>query len=159
MRLRGEKLRGGERARIEVLRTDVYPQARELLAKLGRASLRRVRQEQVPLVAYILNIYNWERMETVSLPEFEGFDWDEGNVRKNWESHRVMQQEAEQVFFNRPLIVADDVKHSEADRRYYVLGQTDEDRALFVAFTVREERIRVISARDMSRRERKVYQG
>ena len=112
-----------------------------------------------PVDAYILNIYNWDCMETVSLPQFEGFDWDEGNVGKNWESHRVTQQEAEQVFFNRPLIVADDVKHSEAERRYYVLGQTDEDRALFVAFTVREERIRVISARDMSRRERKVYQG
>ena len=98
-------------------------------------------------------------METVSLPEFKGFEWDEGNVKKNWESHRVTPQEAEQVFFNRPLIVADDAKHSEAERRYYVLGQTDEDRALFVVFTVREERIRVISARDMSRRERKVYQG
>ena len=98
-------------------------------------------------------------METVSLREFKGFDWDEGNVRKNWESHRVTQQEAEQIFFNRPLIVADGVRHSEAERRYHVLGQTDEDRALFVAFTVRDERSRVISARDMSRRERKVYQG
>ena len=98
-------------------------------------------------------------METAPLPEFEGFDWDEGNVTKNWESHRVTQQEAEQVFFNRPLIVTDDVKHSRTERRYYVLGQTDEDRALFVAFTVRGERIRVISARDMSRRERRVYQG
>ncbi len=112
-----------------------------------------------PLDAYILNIYSWECMETVSLPEFEGFDWDEGNARKTWESHRVTQQEAEQVFFNRPLIVADDVKHSETERRYYVLGQTDEDRALFAAFAVSEERIRVISARDMNRRERKVYQG
>ena len=98
-------------------------------------------------------------MDTVSLPEFKGFEWDEGNVRKNWESHRVTPQETEQVFFNRPLIVADDPKHSRSERRYFVLGQTDENRALFVAFTLRGQRIRVISARDMSRKERKVYQG
>lgn len=95
----------------------------------------------------------------MSLPEFRGFEWDEGNVNKNWESHRVSPHGAEQVFFNRPLIVADDEKHSGTERRYYVLGQTDNDRPLFVAFTLRGDLIRVISARDMSRRERKVYQG
>ncbi|MFP4378712.1 MAG: BrnT family toxin, partial [Spirochaetales bacterium] len=78
---------------------------------------------------------------------------------KNWESHKVSLREAEQVFFNRPLIVADDVKHSGTERRYFVLGQTDDNRPLFVAFTLRGDSIRVISARDMSRRERKVYQG
>ena len=98
-------------------------------------------------------------MEPVSLPEFKGFDWDEGNVSKNWASHKVSPHEAEQVYFNRPLIVADDVKHSGTERRYFVLGQTDANRALFVAFTLRGDLIRVISARDMSRRERKVYQG
>jgi len=98
-------------------------------------------------------------MESVSLPEFKGFDWDQGNVNKNWESHRMSPHEAEQIFFNRPLIVADDVKHSGAERRYFVLGQTDDDRPLFIAFTLRGDLIRVILARDMSRRERKVYQG
>lgn len=98
-------------------------------------------------------------MATVSLPEFTGFDWDEATVKKNWESHRVTPQEAEQVFFNTPLIVTDDPKHSREERRYFGLGQTDEDRALFIAFTMRGERIRVISARDMSRKERKVYQA
>ena len=93
------------------------------------------------------------------MPEFKGFDWDKGNVEKNWVSHHVTPQEAEQVFFNRPVIVADDPEHSQRERRYFVLGQTDKDRALFIAFTVREERIRVISARDMSRRERRMYQS
>jgi uncharacterized protein len=97
-------------------------------------------------------------MAAGSVPEFEGFDWDESNVKKNRESHGATPQEAEQVFFNRPLIVADDPNHSQTERRYYVLGQTDEDRALFIAFTVREKLIRVVSARDMSRKERKVYQ-
>ena len=98
-------------------------------------------------------------MESVSLPEFRGFDWDEGNGDKNWESHKVSPHEAEQVFFSSPLVVADDVKHSGTERRYFVLGQTDDDRALFVAFTLRGNLISVISARDMSRQERKVYQG
>lgn len=96
-------------------------------------------------------------METISLPEFEGFDWDQGNVEKNWLAHEVTPQEAEQAFFNRPLVVADDVKHSRTEKRYFVLGQTDEDRPLFIAFTVRKRRIRVISARDMNRKEKKVY--
>ena len=96
-------------------------------------------------------------METVSLPEFEGFEWDQGNVEKNWLAHEVTPQEAEQTFFNRPLVVADDVKHSRGEKRYFVLGQTDEDRPLFIAFTVRKRRIRVISARDMNRKEKKVY--
>lgn len=96
-------------------------------------------------------------MDIVSLPEFEGFDWDQGNIEKNWIDHQVSPQEAEQVFFNIPLLVADDQKHSRTEKRYLVLGQTDEDRCLFIAFTVRKRRIRVISARDMNRKERKVY--
>ena len=96
-------------------------------------------------------------METVSLPEFEGFDWDQGNVEKNWLAHEVAPQEAEQVFFNRPLVVADDLKHSGTEKRYFVLGQTDADRPLFIAYTVRKRRIRVISARDMNKKEKKVY--
>jgi len=96
-------------------------------------------------------------METVSLPEFEGFAWDQGNVEKNWLTHQVTPQECEQLFFNRPLIVADDATHSRVEKRFFVLGQTDEDRPLFIAFTLRKKRIRVISARDMNRKERKVY--
>ena len=98
-------------------------------------------------------------MDAVSMPEFEGFEWDQGNIDKNWLTHSVSPQEAEQVFFNAPLIVADDAKHSKKEKRYFVLGQTDEGRPLFIAFTVREKRIRVVSVRDMSRKERKVYQS
>lgn len=102
-------------------------------------------------------IYFYPVMDTVSLPEFEGFDWDKGNTEKNWLVHDVTPQEAEQVFFNTPLIAADDQKHSRTEKRYFVLGQTDEDRPLFIAFTMRKRRIRVISARDLNRKERKVY--
>lgn len=92
------------------------------------------------------------------LLECTGFQWDEGNAEKNWLRHKVSRVECEEVFFNEPLLVASDVKHSDNELRLYALGQTDEARLLFVVFAVREKLIRVISARDMSRRERKEYE-
>lgn len=88
-----------------------------------------------------------------------GFDWDEGNAGKNWQKHRVTDGEAEEVFFNDPLIAAADVEHSRAEQRYLVLGRTDAGRALFIAFTIRNGLIRVISARDMTRGELRRYQS
>jgi len=92
-----------------------------------------------------------------SLRECVGFDWDDGNLFKNWERHRVSAFECEQVFFNHPLIAAPDEKHSSEEPRFFALGQTDATRLLFVVFTIRGKRIRVISARDMNSRERKQY--
>jgi len=92
------------------------------------------------------------------LRECTGFDWDEGNVTKNWESHDVSEAECEQVFFNRPLIARRDKGHSEAEARFYVLGRTDAGRLLFAAFTIRHDKVRVISARDMTRAEKQRYQ-
>jgi hypothetical protein len=91
------------------------------------------------------------------LPGVEGFNWDEANLAKNWEKHRVTPWECEQVFFNVPLVVADDLAHSTVEPRYYVLGQTDAERRLFIVFTIRRRRIRIISARDMSPKERRTY--
>ncbi|MBI1742880.1 BrnT family toxin [Candidatus Acetothermia bacterium] len=87
-----------------------------------------------------------------------GFQWDEGNAEKNWIKHNVSRTECEEVFFNEPLLIAVDLKHSDAEPRFYVLGQTDEEHPLFMVFTIREKLIRVISARSMSRRERKEYE-
>lgn len=87
-----------------------------------------------------------------------GFEWDVGNADKNWETHEVARGEAESIFFNRPLIVASDLAHSQRERRYAALGRTDEGRLLTVVFTVRATLVRVISARDMSRRERRIYE-
>lgn len=86
-----------------------------------------------------------------------GFDWDKGNVAKNWERHRVTPAECEQTFFNRPLIVAPDATHSIQKARYFLLGQTDRGRRLFMVFTLRRDLVRVISARDMNRKERERY--
>ena len=96
-------------------------------------------------------------LNTDNLPEFEGFDWSGGNGEKNWERHRVAPQEAEQVFFNLPLLVGPDREPSRREKRYYALGRTDEGRELFIAFTMRARLLRVVSARDMSRKERRTY--
>ena len=86
-----------------------------------------------------------------------GFEWDEANIDKNWLKHQVSWTECEGVFFNQPLIVAKDETHSPKEPRYYALGQTDAGRWLFVVFTVRRSLVRVISAREMSKKERRVY--
>ena len=95
--------------------------------------------------------------DSISVSELQGFEWDQANAEKKWQAHHVSPSEAEQVFFNKPLLKGDDTKHSQKEKRHYVLGQTDQGRPLFVTFTVRKSRIRVISARAMSRKERKIY--
>ncbi len=92
------------------------------------------------------------------LAQCTGFQWDAGNAEKNWELHQVSQGECEQVFFNRPLLVAPDVEHSGREPRYAALGQTNAARLLVVVFTIRATLVRIISARDMSRRERRMYE-
>ena len=91
------------------------------------------------------------------LSHVEGFEWDEGNIKKSWERHRVSYIECEEIFFNRPLVVQEDETHSKGEKRYYVLGKTNDGRYLFVVFTIRHNKIRVITARDMSRKERRAY--
>ena len=93
------------------------------------------------------------------LLECTGFEWDEGNRDKNWIKHKVGNSECEEIFFNQPLIVNFDERHSKAEVRFYALGHTDLHRKLFMVFTIRNKKIRVISARDMSKKERKIYEA
>jgi len=88
-----------------------------------------------------------------------GFQWDAGNARKSEERHGVSQAEAEQAFFNEPLLVAGDDRHSGSEARFHALGRTDDGRVLHFTFTLRDKGrlIRVISARDASRKERGRY--
>jgi uncharacterized DUF497 family protein len=94
----------------------------------------------------------------VEYPDFEGFDWDAGNRDKN-RKHGVESWECEQLFFNKPILVMDDPKHSESEDRFSAFGRTDGGRKLVVVFTKRGKNMRVISARDMNRRERKFYES
>lgn len=91
------------------------------------------------------------------LSRTEGFDWDKGNIEKNWEKHRVSYIECEEAFFNQPLLLQEDEGHSKVEARCYALGITNDGRHLFIVFTIRQNKIRVISARDMSRKERRIY--
>jgi len=88
----------------------------------------------------------------------EGFDWDKGNIDKSKQKHGVTAKECEEIFFNQPLLINFDLKHSDKENRFQALGRTDRDRRLFLVFTIRNKLIRVISARDQSREERKHYE-
>jgi uncharacterized DUF497 family protein len=98
----------------------------------------------------------------MDLTRYVGFDWDAGNARKSVDKHAVSQPEAEQVFFNQPLLMLPNPRHSQKEPRFHALGQSDTGRWLHITFTERPRAkpilIRVISARDMHRKERKVYE-
>ena len=94
---------------------------------------------------------------TSEYPEFSGFDWDAGNREKNLK-HGVHASECEQVFFNEPLVILDDPRHSVAEDRFAAFGRTDQGRGLVVVYTQRGGLIQVISARDMNRKEREFYE-
>jgi len=93
----------------------------------------------------------------MNLFDFTGFDWDEGNRDKNQIKHNVGNYEAEEIFFNTPLIIKPDEKHSGNEMRYYALGNTDSGRKLFISFTIRGSLVRIISARDMTKKESIIY--
>lgn len=94
----------------------------------------------------------------VRISGLRGFEWDAGNWRKSELKHGVAVTEAQEVLLGDPLCQVD-VRHSDAEQRYVALGRTSEGRRLFVAFTIRRDRVRVISARPMSRRERVIYEA
>jgi len=96
----------------------------------------------------------------IDLRQIVGFDWDDGNRRKSADKHDVSQLEAESVFMNQPLLLQEDLKHSGSERRLHALGRTTAGRLLHVTFTLRgdETLIRIISVRDMSRRDRSSYE-
>lgn len=93
------------------------------------------------------------------LPKTITFQWDTGNIRKNLIKHNVTTQEAEEIFTQRPFLTSKDIRHSsDKEQRYHGLGQTKNKRRLQVTFTLRREEIRIISIRDMDRKERKQYE-
>lgn len=94
----------------------------------------------------------------MKLPIPISFDWDAGNLDKNWKKHKVRPREAEEVFFNKPLKIYKDITHSQKEERFTALGITNKKRALHVSFTIRHRGIRPISFRNQSRKERELYE-
>lgn len=92
------------------------------------------------------------------IPEPLSFEWDSGNIDKNFKKHNVSCQESEEVFNNQPLLVAEDKNHSKNETRFHVLGKSNSNRYLFLSITIRNQKIRIISIRDMSKKEKKEYE-
>jgi uncharacterized protein len=90
--------------------------------------------------------------------EFDGFEWDEGNSDKSRRKHRVTIEECEQVFANTPILFLEDVKHSQDEERFIAMGKTDKGKKLFIVFTPRHGKVRVISGRPMDKKERTFYE-
>lgn len=86
------------------------------------------------------------------------FDWDSGNLEKNFLKHKVSNLEAEEIFANEPVIISEDPPHSQTEKRYMLWGRTNTDRKLTAVFTMRKEKVRIISVRDMNKKERRSYE-
>ena len=92
------------------------------------------------------------------LPEPIDFEWDQGNLDKNWKRHKVSTKEAEETFFNKPVYLFKDTKHSLLEKRYGFFSYTNNGRLLALVFTIRNNKIRIITARDIHKKERIIYE-
>lgn len=92
------------------------------------------------------------------LPKPLAFEWDKGNINKNFKKHKVTNLEAEEIFRNKPLIIFYDAIHSRIERRFIAHGITSKKRNLTIIFTLRKQKIRIISARNQNKKERKIYE-
>ncbi len=110
--------------------------------------------DKIIIFVYYSNIHH--RMK--NLAKIKGFNWNKGNIEKSWVKHKVNFKECEEIFFNEPILIFPDKFHSQKEIRYYALGKTRNNRLLFVAFTIRNNKIRIISARNMSKKEKRKYE-
>lgn len=100
-------------------------------------------------------------MSDVILPEALVFEWDSGNSTKSWLKHKISIEEAEEVFYDAKRLLLEDIRHSKLEKRFIIYGKTKEEKRLFIVFTLRArdiEKIRIISARVMKRKERDMYE-
>lgn len=86
------------------------------------------------------------------------FEWDKGNVGKNKRKHGVNEKETEESFFDRKKKTFKDNLHSGREERFRIIGMTKEKRLLFIVFTIRKGKVIVISARDVNRKEARLYE-
>lgn len=114
----------------------------------------------MPIDFSYVHIYNVHMTSVLDdlLQTCDGFEWNEGNLTKNWLKHQVGWSEIEEIFLNKPLIISNDTKHSGKETQYHALGKTNNNKGLFISFTVRGRKIRIISARDQSKKEREFYE-
>jgi len=92
------------------------------------------------------------------LEKVTGFEWDTGNKNKNFIKHKVANEECEEIFFDQNKIIMKDVAHSKSEERYTLIGQTKQKRLLHIIFTIRKDRIRIISARNLNKKHYRLYE-
>lgn len=93
----------------------------------------------------------------MDLNKYIKFEWDKGNIDKSFKKHKISPNEAEEIFLDEHLKIIKDIRHSQKERRLIALGKTFSEKQLFVVFTERGEKIRIISARPMDKKERSHY--
>jgi uncharacterized protein len=98
-------------------------------------------------------------MSVIALPEIIEFEWDEGNEQKNWIKHKVSAKEAEEPFLTEEQLILDDIRHStKGEKRYVLTWESNQGRILFIVYIIRNEKVRIISARDADRKEVLLYE-
>lgn len=94
----------------------------------------------------------------IDLDKVTSFEWDKGNVVKSYTKHGITPNEAEEVFLDTAILVLEDIKHSKQEERFDAIGKVIEGSILFLVFTVRDSKIRIISARKANNKERRQYE-
>ena len=94
----------------------------------------------------------------LDLSKITGFEWDQGNIDKSFKKHGITPNEAEEVFLDEDILLLKDIKHSQQEGRFKAIGKIARGSILFLAFTVRRNKIRIISARDANKKERRLYE-
>lgn len=93
----------------------------------------------------------------LDLGRYKGFEWDKGNIDKSYEKHGITPKESEEIFLDENLQIGRDLEHSQKEKRYLALGKTFEKKILFVVFTLRSHKIRIVSTRRANLKERRNY--
>ena len=94
----------------------------------------------------------------IDLSKLTGFEWDKGNLDKSYKKHSVTQGEAEELFIDPDVLLLDDAKHSQKEERSIAIGKTTNRKIPFTVYTVRKDKIRIISARTANKKERRRYE-
>ena len=97
-------------------------------------------------------------MYMIGFSEVTGFQWDKGNITKNPTKHQIKNNQSEEIFLDENLLVIEDIKHSQKENRQIAIGKTFDKTLLFIVFTIRNKKIRIISARKANTKEKKVYE-
>ena len=94
----------------------------------------------------------------VDLSKITGFEWDKNNIDKSYQKHGITLNEAEEIFLDEDILLLEDIKHSQQEERFKAIGKIAKGRILFLVFTIRGNKIRIISARVANKKERRIYE-